>query len=168
MNITEIITAANSAVRRVLGRVELQPTNRVQTLELIVIHQQMQIENLQKLVAEMSEARLNFYPELPRCGDEDDVQWIVNDIAELGVMIHGQAFFLYKGHSLVYEDATHDETGEPRRYRPVFKREFGECAHLINYKNLNLIGTVSLDDSDEWRVLPAAVSKPPVQGKEQP
>lgn len=91
----------------------------------------------------------------------DDVQWIVNDLAELGVMIHGQAFFLYKGHSLVYEDATHDETGEPMRYyRPVFKREFGECAHPINYDDPTLIGTVSLDDSDEWRELPPAIPSP--------
>lgn len=96
---------------------------------------------------------------------DDDVQWIVNDIAELGVMINGQAFFLYKGHSLVYEDATHDETGEPMRYRPVFKREFGECAHPINYQDPTRIGTVSLNDSDEWRELPPA--KPPVQGSEQ-
>lgn len=98
----------------------------------------------------------------------EDVQWIVNDIAELGVMIHGQAFFLYKGHSLVYEDATHDETGEPMRYRPVFKREFGECAHPINYADPTRIGTVSLNDSGEWRELPPA--HPPVQptGSAQP
>lgn len=99
----------------------------------------------------------------------DDVQWIVNDLAELGVMIRGQAFFLYKGHSLVYKEAKHDETGEPMRYRPVFKREFGECAHPINYDDPTLIGTVSLDDSDEWRVLPPAIpASDPVDGAQAP
>jgi hypothetical protein len=97
-------------------------------------------------------------PAVPQLSAED-VQWIVNDIAELGVMINGQAFFLYKGHSLVYEDATHDETGEPMHYRPVFKREFGECAHPINYADPTRIGTVSLNDSDEWRVLPPTATQ---------
>ena len=87
---------------------------------------------------------------------KDDVQWIVNDIAELGVMILGKAFFLYKGGSLVYESATHDN-GYTMHYRPVFKREFGECRHPVNYDNPKLIGTVSLEDSDEWLPLPAGV-----------
>lgn len=85
----------------------------------------------------------------------DDVQWVVNDIAELGVKIGNQFFFLYKGHSLVYEDAEHDD-GTPMHWRPVFKREFGECAHPINYENPKLIGQVSLSDSDDWQQLPPA------------
>ncbi len=95
----------------------------------------------------------------------DDVEWVVNDIAELGVKIGDQFFFLYKGTSLVYgyldEDPSippvHDADGTPMHWRPVFKREFGECAHPINYANPSLIGTVSLDDSDEWQELPAAI-----------
>lgn len=86
---------------------------------------------------------------------DDDVQWITNDNGELGVMIHGQSFFLYKGRSLVYKDAQHDD-GSPMHYRPVFKREFGECAHPINYNNPELVGHVSLDDSDDWKPLPPA------------
>jgi len=31
---------------------------------------------------------------------EEDVEWIVNDIGELGVRIHGQCFFLHKGCSM--------------------------------------------------------------------
>lgn len=85
---------------------------------------------------------------------EKKVQWIVNDIAELGVMVDGVAYFLYKGESLIYEDAKHED-GSQMKYRPVFKREFGECCHPINYKNPQLIGEVSLDDSDEWQDLPA-------------
>jgi len=80
------------------------------------------------------------------------------------VKIGDQFFWLYKGYSLVYgakpEDraaghAVHDEGG-PMHWRPVFKREFGECAHPINYENPTMIGTVSLGDSDKWQVLPLA------------
>lgn len=87
----------------------------------------------------------------------DDVQWIVNDNAELGVMVNGKAFFLYKGHSLTYESATHDN-GTPMYYRPVFEYEFGECCHPINYLNPHRIGTVSLADSNDWERLPATIA----------
>jgi len=102
---------------------------------------------------------------------DDDVQWIVNDNAELGVKIGGQFFFCYKGRSLVYDDAKHDD-GSQMHWRPVFKREFGECIHPVNYADLrscghqHYIGTVSLDDSDDWQPLP----QPPQdqrQGNEQ-
>ena len=83
---------------------------------------------------------------------ENRVKWIVNDNAELGVMVDGVAHFLYKGESLVYGDAKHDN-GTPLHYRPVFKREFGECCHPINHKDYSLIGTVSLEDSSEWQEL---------------
>lgn len=90
---------------------------------------------------------------------EDDVQWIVNDLAELGVMIRGQAFFLYKGGSLVYEDTKHED-GRPMHYRTVGTREFGECCHPINHKDYSLKGTVSLDDCDRWKLLPPALATP--------
>jgi hypothetical protein len=88
------------------------------------------------------------------------VEWVVNDIAELGVKIGSQFFFCYKGYSLTYSEgnggiAVHDD-GSPMHWRPVFKREFGECIHPINYKDLTRIGTVSLDDSDDWKELPVA------------
>lgn len=97
----------------------------------------------------------------------NQVEWVVNNIAELGVKIGDQFFFLYKGHSLVYGDdkesqaagvCLNSDTDPPTRHkwRPVFKREFGECAHPINYKYPTKIGTVSLDDSDEWKDLPPA------------
>lgn len=84
----------------------------------------------------------------------EQVEWVVNDIAELGVKIGNQFFFLYKGYSLVYEDTKHDD-GSPMHWRHVFKREFGECAHPINYQNPTLIGTVSLADSEDWAPLPS-------------
>jgi len=102
---------------------------------------------------------------------DDDVQWIVNDNAELGVKIGDQFFFCYKGRSLVYENGQHDDES-PMHWRPVFKREFGECIHPVNYADLrscgrqHYIGTVSLDHSDDWQPLP----QPPQdqrQGNEQ-
>lgn len=97
---------------------------------------------------------------------KDDVEWVVNDIAELGVKIGDQLFWLYKGASLIYgkdlndiKDGVvqHDDDGGIVYWRPVFKREFGECAHPINYTDPRLIGTVSLDDSDDWQPLPAPI-----------
>ena len=74
---------------------------------------------------------------------EDDVEWVVNDIAELGVKIGQQFFFCYKGGSLVYGErggetengvCLHDD-GTPMMVRPVGKREFGEtCKPIIHMK----------------------------------
>lgn len=75
----------------------------------------------------------------------DNVQWIVNDEGELGVKIGNRCFFLYKGGSLVY-NGKHDD-GRQMMYRPVKKREFGECCHPD-------CGPVDLDDSDTWKPLP--------------
>lgn len=62
----------------------------------------------------------------------DDVEWIVNDLAELGVKIGDQCFFLYKGRSIQY-DGLHDD-GTPMLYRLVDKREFGEvCIPVVFY-----------------------------------
>lgn len=122
----------------------------------------LEIERLEAN-AELLHARLAAGANPTRLKPED-VEWVVNDNAELGVKIGDQFFFLYKGRSLVYgllnEDPTqppeHD-AGGPMHWRPVFKREFGECAHPINYADLTKIGTVSLDDSDDWKELPPAM-----------
>lgn len=55
-------------------------------------------------------------------------QWIVNDLAELGVRVNGRFYFLYKGESLQYETGLHDDNS-PTQWRPVGKREFGECCY---------------------------------------
>ena len=85
----------------------------------------------------------------------EQVEWITNDNGELGVKIGDQFFFLYKGHSLVYESGLHDN-GTPMHWRPVGKREFGECAYPINHDDYSKIGTVSLGDSDLWKQMPPA------------
>jgi hypothetical protein len=54
--------------------------------------------------------------------------WIVNDLGELGVMVDGRAYFLYKGENIVYETGRHDD-GTPMLYRMVGKREFGEVCY---------------------------------------
>jgi hypothetical protein len=93
--------------------------------------------------------------EQTRALTDEQVEWVVNDSAELGVKIGRQFFWLYKGYSLIYETGKHDD-GAQMYWRPVFKREFGECAYPINHKNPEMIGTVSLNDSDTWQPLPDA------------
>lgn len=69
---------------------------------------------------------------------EDDVEWVVNDMSELGVKIGSRFFFLYKGDSLEYkefENAKHED-GTMMKYRQVGKREFGECCYPLHLKVL--------------------------------
>lgn len=61
-----------------------------------------------------------------------DVEWIVNDLGELGVRVHGRCFFLYKGDSLEYKEGRHDD-GTPMRVRRVGKREFGETCWPLKW-----------------------------------
>ena len=101
-------------------------------------------------------------------GAAGEPEWVVNDIAELGVKIGERFYWLYKGQSLVYGKHGYDvkdgivqhDDGGNMHWRPVFKREFGECAHPVNYADPTRIGTVSLDDSDEWKPLPAPFAHP--------
>ena len=69
----------------------------------------------------------------------EDVTWVVNDIAELGVKIGDQCFFMYKGRS--YQGGT--------KYRHVYKREFGETCHPDSMKvmPINYIGCCGEDES---------------------
>lgn len=61
----------------------------------------------------------------------EEVEWVVNDISELGVKIGDRFFWLYKGESFQYTTGKHDD-GTPIRWRRVGKREFGECCHPVH------------------------------------
>ena len=98
------------------------------------------------------------------------VHWVVNDNGELGVLVDGEYYFLYKGGSLQYGDdlqgrsddgiALHDD-GTPMYVREVGKREFGETVRpveslLAKWRHTErymepLVG----DDPPRWKPLPA-------------
>jgi hypothetical protein len=84
---------------------------------------------------------------------KDDVEWVVNDMGELGVKIKDQFFFLYKSRS--YEGG--------RLWRYAGKREFGECAHPVEFyrpgrmKPDNYVGyweDAEGETADQWQDLP--------------
>lgn len=62
---------------------------------------------------------------------KDQVQWVVNDNAELGVKIGDQFFWLYKGESLVTSGRHGD--GTSKKWRQVGKYEFGECCYPLKF-----------------------------------
>ena len=66
--------------------------------------------------------------------------WIVNDHGELGVLVNGQAYFMYKGQPLQYKG----EEDSPTRFRYVEKREFGESGPTIDPQV----------DAHDWMTLP--------------
>lgn len=107
--------------------------------------------------------------------NQADVQWVVNDLGELGVCIEGRYFFLYKGRSLEYDDVTHED-GSPMLVRMVGKREFGETCwplkwviqgHREDRYTQKLAFTPGLSfgkpEDGDWRPLPRAV--PSATGK---
>lgn len=81
-----------------------------------------------------------------------NIEWVVNDNAELGVKVGDDYHFLYKGNSIIYKDGKHDD-GTQMHVRTVGKREFGECCHPLNDKDPAKRGTVNLDDCDRWQEL---------------
>jgi len=80
-------------------------------------------------------------------------EWVVNSLAELGVKIGDNFYWLYKGRSLVYREPVHDD-GSPMLWRRVGKREFGECAHPLNYEDPSKFGTVNVHDGETWAPVP--------------
>lgn len=64
---------------------------------------------------------------------EKDVQWVVNDLAELGVKIGDQFFWFYKGRSLQYNVG---ENPSGFKWRPVGKREFGETCLPVHLQGI--------------------------------
>jgi len=99
----------------------------------------MQTENdISKPETELKEKAGECCPEAtcsPSLLAEEDVRWVVNDMGELGVEIHGQFFFCYKGRSISYaDDPTHND-GTPILVREVGKREFGETVWPLAWHN---------------------------------
>jgi len=84
---------------------------------------------------------------------DDDVKWVVNDLAELGVKIGDKFFFLYKGESYCGGD----------KWRRVFKREFGECQHPHDWppngSEKTYIG-FRRENADEWNLIPSKEKNP--------
>lgn len=81
----------------------------------------------------------------------EEVEWVVNNLAELGVKIGDQFFWLYKGGSLVYSPGEKIKEGEPDeqpiKWRLVGKREFGEtCKPLLIDREQSRIGHTVLKD----------------------
>lgn len=100
---------------------------------------------------------------------DDQVEWVVNSLGELGVKIGQQFFFLYKGSSLVYKDAVHESDGTPMLWRMVGKREFGEVCLPLSWivagrredryaVNLTYHPGLSFGkpEDGDWKPLPAA------------
>lgn len=92
---------------------------------------------------------------------EDDVEWVVNSIAELGVRVKGRYFFLYKGRSMEYEGLSEEAARylDPLRVRPVEENEFGVvCRPRKRYREeMTLQGTYIRGEG--WVLLPPAPDK---------
>ena len=73
--------------------------------------------------------------------NKQDVEWVVNDAAELGVKIGTQFFWLYKGESLVYTN----DPDAPKKYRRVGRVEFGVCCHPVD-----MVDRSKMNDYDEY------------------
>ena len=80
----------------------------------------IEADNLSDLIKKMQDEVLKLRKDPI---NDDHVEWIVNEMSELGVKVNGRCFFLYKGTS--YNGGEY--------YRTVFKREFGECCHPMYY-----------------------------------
>jgi hypothetical protein len=89
-------------------------------------------------------------------------EWVVNSIAELGVKIGNRFFWMYKGRSLEYKRGIDEDDGTPLLWRPIGKREFGECCHPVNYADPEKWGTVDIHDGNEWFPVPNARAAPSV------
>ena len=83
-----------------------------------------------------------------------DVEWVVNDNAELGVKIGNRMFFLYKGESLEYTSRLHGDNETVRLWRPVGNREFGQCCHPEGVDYVDLENFNFKYKSDGWQPWP--------------
>lgn len=123
--------------------------------EVSLFRRQQELVLLEKEEARRQRERI---PGLAKLLVKDDVEWVVNDNGELGVKIGNRFFFLYKGGSLEYREGRHND-GDPILWRPVYKREFGECCHPVESNAKEAWQTSSRLDTlyrfgDDWKPLP--------------
>ena len=135
-----------------LERAEVEYHDTINRLEARAEAAESRATALGERLAAMTEDRDKALHTLALGLHRDGVQWVVNEIAELGVKIGDQFFFLYKGESYLGGSM----------WRPVFKREFGEVCHpwqAIKRKSGEerlpdcYIGFLGEDESD-WKRLP--------------
>lgn len=92
------------------------------------------------------------------------VEWVVNNLAELGVKIGNQFFFLYKGESMVYYDV---EQSRNMRWRHVGKREFGETCKPLGYREMTEDYDQGQGCGGEWKDLPPTEGSEVVSGLDE-
>lgn len=92
---------------------------------------------------------------------KEEVQWVVNEMGELGVKIKDQFFFLYKGESYQGGD----------KWRHVFKREFGETCFPWDIQRIDGTNTYNIapkvgnyichlgESIEEWNDIPKEKTK---------
>lgn len=132
----ENINALPEGIRNYIRDLETRadPTGEVSQLTLTMD----QNKQLQKELSERtSEAdRLRIHNEalalLVQQTRSPEPEWIVNNLAELGVRVGDKFFFLYKGENIEYVSVDGTDGEVPLKWRRVQKREFGECCQPIN------------------------------------
>lgn len=81
--------------------------------------------------------------------------WIVNDAGEIGVLVHGRPYFLYKGEAFQYSGTAGG--GNATRYRRVQKRECGESLRVpsipVDAADVHDYGAE--EDGEGWHDIPA-------------
>lgn len=83
---------------------------------------------------------------------EQEPEWVVNSLGELGVRICDQFYFLYKGRNIVYgapEDGYHT-----LQWRPVGKREFGEVCRPLSLLGPDNNRPPTYSEGEGWQELP--------------
>lgn len=76
----------------------------------------------------------------------NDIDWIVNDLGEMGVKIGDRFAFCYKGRTIEY-GPMHEDGKTPMKWRHVGKREFGETVRPV----AETLGEVVVDGDGLYR-----------------
>jgi len=163
---TKVIVKAQIDVDAIRDRMLEALSSEDATLSALGHHGVLVIDGLMQEIDRLREDPKHVPTTKPELGSvgPDDIKWVVNDIAELGVEVAGRVFFLYKGRGLEYAHPWHDGSDEDipeclMRYRLVYRREFGECAHphshySVDGRPVNNTGLYSYGNPEDWKQLP--------------